>query len=182
MLARDSSARPHELLRLKVKDLMYKSVDGKQYAEILVNGKTGSRHIPLINSIPYIREYLMSEHPMPNNPEASLISGVGKSYGKHLTVTGLDSIYRDYKISYFPKLIDDNYINVPEEDKRAIIKLLKKPFNPYTRRHTALTDKSKFLKESVLRQLAGWSSLSDMPEICVHYFGNESSDSILEAS
>jgi len=56
---------------------MYKSIDGKQYAEILVNGKTGSRHIPLINSIPYIREYLMSEHPMPNNPEASLISAVG---------------------------------------------------------------------------------------------------------
>ena len=81
---------------------MYKSIDGKQYAEILVNGKTGSRHIPLINSIPYIREYLMSEHPMPNNPEASLISGVGQSYGKHLSVTGLDAIYRDYKNIYFP--------------------------------------------------------------------------------
>lgn len=148
MLARDSSIRPHEILRLKVKDLMYKSVDGKQYAEILVNGKTGSRHIPLINSIPYIREYLMSEHPMPNNTEASLISGVGKSYGKHLSVTGLDAINRDYKNSYFPKLIDDNNINVPEEDKKAIVDLLKKPFNPYIRRHTALTDKSKFLRVS----------------------------------
>ena len=69
-VARDSSCRPHGLLKLKIKDLVYKSIDGKQYAEILVNGKTGSRHIPLINSLPYIKEYLMSEHPTPTNPNS----------------------------------------------------------------------------------------------------------------
>ena len=63
----------------------------------------------------------------------------------------------------------------------AITELLKKPWNPYIRRHSALTDKSKFLKESILKSHAGWSSLSNMPEIYLHYFGNESSESILEA-
>jgi len=28
----------------------------RQYAEVLVNGKTGSRTVPLINSIPYLKE------------------------------------------------------------------------------------------------------------------------------
>ena len=35
-------------------------------AEVLVNGKTGSRHIPLIQSIPYIKDWL-SDHPIPTN-------------------------------------------------------------------------------------------------------------------
>ncbi len=43
------AARPHELLKLRIKDVVFKlTPDKKQYAEILVNGKTGTRHIPLI--------------------------------------------------------------------------------------------------------------------------------------
>ena len=45
---------------------------------------------------------------------------------------------------------------VSSEDKIAITELLKKPWNPYIRRHSALTDKSKFLKESILKSHAGW--------------------------
>ena len=47
--ARDSSCRVHEILKLKIKDIVFKSAQSYQYAEVLVNGKTGSRHIPLIN-------------------------------------------------------------------------------------------------------------------------------------
>lgn len=47
-ISRDSSCRPAELLRLHVKDIFFKMSGDKQYAEILVNGKTGTRHIPLI--------------------------------------------------------------------------------------------------------------------------------------
>ena len=53
--------------------------------------------------------------------------------------------------------------------------------NPYIRRHSALTEKSKILKEHVLRQHAGWTATSNMPEKYIHYFGNESNESILEA-
>jgi hypothetical protein len=62
-----------------------------------------------------------------------------------------------------------------------IISLLRKPWNPYIRRHSALTEKSVFLKEHVLRQHAGWSPRSQMHLKYLHYFGNESSESILEA-
>jgi hypothetical protein len=58
MVSRDLSCRPHEILRLRIKDIFFKSTpDNNQYAEVLVNGKTGSRHIPLINSIPYLKDY-----------------------------------------------------------------------------------------------------------------------------
>jgi hypothetical protein len=59
--------------------------------------------------------------------------------------------------------------------------LLKKPWNPYIRRHTALTEKSAILKEHILRQHAGWFIGSQMPQKYLHYFGNESSESLLEA-
>jgi predicted CopG family antitoxin len=74
-----------------------------------------------------------------------------------------------------------NNPNVSLEDKEKIRELLKKKWNPYIRRHSALTEKSKILKEHVLRQHAGWSPTSNMHQKYIHYFGNESSESILEA-
>ena len=77
MMARDLSARPHEILSLKIKDIIFKTVDKYQYAEVLVNGKTGTRHIPLIQSIPYIKDWLLN-HPSRNNPKCPLFVGLGK--------------------------------------------------------------------------------------------------------
>ena len=71
-MARDLSARPDEILSLKIKEIAFKTTtDNKQYAEVLVNGKTGTRHIPLIQSIPYIKEWL-SDHPSRNNSNSSI--------------------------------------------------------------------------------------------------------------
>ncbi len=88
-MARDLSARPHEILSLKIKDIIFKTVDKYQYAEVLVNGKTGTRHIPLIQSIPYIKDWL-SSHPSRNNSKSPLFVGLGRqSMGKQLTGNGL---------------------------------------------------------------------------------------------
>ncbi len=79
----DTGCRPHELLKLRIKDIVFKSATGnRQYAEVLVNGKTGSRHIPLIDSIPYVKDYLDHEHPQPGNSNAILFSGKGKGFGR----------------------------------------------------------------------------------------------------
>ena len=43
----DTGCRPHELLRLRINDVSFKIHEKKQYAEVFVNGKTGTRHIPL---------------------------------------------------------------------------------------------------------------------------------------
>ncbi len=91
----------------------------------------------------------------------------------------MSDVYRRYQLFYFPKLLTSP--TVSPEDKIKIKELLKKPCALYIRRHTGLTDKSKILSEHVLRQHAGWSIISNMPQRYLHYFGNESSDSILEA-
>lgn len=75
----DTGCRPHELLKLRIRDIAFKNAGNKQYAEVLVNGKTGPRHIPLIDSIPYLKDYLGHEHPQPGNPSSILICGIGES-------------------------------------------------------------------------------------------------------
>jgi integrase/recombinase XerD len=178
-MSRDSAARPHELLKLRIKDIVFKLTnDKKQYAEILVNGKTGARHIPLINSIPYIKDWI-SQHPQSGNPNSILLCGFGKSLGRIINIISLRRIYQDYKDKLFTKLLDNP--NVLPEDKQQIRELLKKPWNPYIRRHSSLTEKAIILKEHTLRQFAGWSPASNMHLKYIHWFGSESAESILEA-
>ena len=179
MVAKDTSCRPHEILKLKIRDITFKTSDRHQYAEALVNGKTGSRPLVLIDSIPYLKDYLDHEHPQPGNPNAPLICGTGKGLGRHIESVRIGVIYREYKNDFFPKLLDSP--SVLPEDKPKIRELLKKPWNPYILRHSSLTEKSKILKEHILRQHAGWSIGSSMPQKYLHYFGNESNVSLLEA-
>ena len=179
-MAKDTSCRPHELLKLRIRDVTFKiTPDKSQYAEIQVNGKTGSRPLVLIGSIPYVKDYLDHEHPQPGNPNGIFLSGNRKSLGRALGIRAIETIYRQYKKELFPKLLESP--NVLPEDKPKIKELLKKPWNPYILRHSSLTDKSKILKEHVLRQHAGWSISSNMPQKYIHYFGNESNESLLEA-
>jgi hypothetical protein len=91
----------------------------------------------------------------------------------------LEQIYKYYKEEFFPRLLVDPII--PNEDKEKIKNLLQKPFNPYIRMHSALTEKSTKLKSNTLNQHAGWSMNSNMAQKYIHYFGNESSESLLEA-
>lgn len=176
-VSRDASDRPHEVLKLKVGDIKWKlTPDKKQYAEISLSGKTGKRHIPLFHSIPYVKDYLDHEHPSPNT-DAPLFCGLGKRLGKHIGGDQLRRIYTQLKRKHFPELLDTD---IPEEDKDIIRQLLRKPWNPYIRRHTGLTEKSKKIP-ALMTQYAGWTPNSKMPQKYFHYFANESSNSLLEA-
>jgi integrase len=178
-MSRDLSCRPHEILKLRLKDIQFKNNGNCQYAEVLLNGKTGSRTIPLIGSIPYLKDW-MDQHPQTGNPNSPLICGLGKTLGRRLTANAVYQKYINYREKLFPRLLDNP--SIPPEDKQKIRELLKKPWNPYIRRHSALTEKSTILKENVLRQHAGWSIGSQMPQKYLHYFGNESSEGILQAN
>jgi integrase/recombinase XerD len=178
-MARDLSARPHEILALKIKDIAFKTVDKYQYADVVLNGKTGSRPIPLIQSIPYVKEWL-SNHPSRNNSNSSIFVALScNSMNRTLTIGGLYRIYKYYKEEFLPNLLQDP--TVSSEDKQKIKELLTKPFNPYIRRHSALTEKSTKLKLHIFNQHAGWSMNSNMAQKYIHYFGFESSESLLEA-
>ena len=129
-ISRDLSARPHEILNLKIKDIVYRQVGNKQYAEVLVNGKTGTRHLPLIDSLPYVKEWL-DQHPQRNNRNAYLIcTMIRKNIGGKLSRDSLFHIYaRDYKQNYFPMLLRN--LTISDEDKQKIRDLLRKPWNLY---------------------------------------------------
>jgi integrase len=104
-MCRDTGCRPHELLKLRIKDIAFKSIGNRQYAEVLVNGKTGSRHIPLIDSIPYIKDFLDHEHPQPNIPNAIFLCGNRRSLGRMLCTNSLENIYAYYKSELFAKIL-----------------------------------------------------------------------------
>jgi hypothetical protein len=101
---------------------------------------------------------------------------------KQLAVSAIEQIYRYYQKEFFPKLLStQGSAIIPNQDKEKIKNLLTKPFVPYIRRHSALTEKSLKLKSHTLNQHAGWSPRSQMHLKYLHYFGNESSESLLEA-
>jgi hypothetical protein len=54
---------------LKIKDVVFKTNGTQQYAEVLVNGKTGTRHIPLFYSVPYIKDWIDS------HPQVAIMEG-----------------------------------------------------------------------------------------------------------
>ena len=65
-----------------------------------------SRHIPLIDSLPYIKDYINHEHPHPSNQNAILLCGVGKSLGKSINVIlFFMGFITDIKQNYSQKLL-----------------------------------------------------------------------------
>jgi integrase len=117
-LSRDSSCRPHEIVKLKIRDIVFKTTGNRQYVEAQVNGKTGSRPILLIDSIPYLKDFLDHEHPQPSNPNAPLICGTGRSLGRLIKASRIYKIYNKYKKQIFPKLLESP--DVVPEDKNKI--------------------------------------------------------------
>jgi len=187
-VSRDTSAIPSEILRLRIKDIVFdiaRDGSNKQFAKVTVSGKTGVRTLPLINSIPYVKEWINTYHPQRNNPNAFFIPTLDKRYrrfGYKMSAMSLNHVYRNYKLKFFPKLLelkDKDGNQIPEEDRQKIQDLLKKPWNPYIRRHTALTQKAQILKDASFKQHSGWSGGSQMHLKYVHYYGNESTDVLL---
>ncbi|HSF00821.1 MAG TPA: site-specific integrase [Nitrososphaeraceae archaeon] len=177
----DTSARAHELLHLKVKDVNFKvSSEGIQYAEITVKGKTGSRTLPLIDSIPYIKDWILN-HPEGQNPDSWLfvsLSDKNNTFFPQLSVNRMIKRYKKQYKHFFRELLKDESIS--DRDKAFIKNMLTKPFNMHIHRHFSLTEMSKMnLNEHMLCNHAGWSMTSKMPQRYLHYFGNESSRSIL---
>jgi site-specific recombinase XerD len=183
-MARDTSGRPHEILKIRVGDIMYKRSPTAIYAEVTIgkSGKTVQRTVPLTTSIPFVKSWIQ-KHPTGTNRNSFLFPSFERqSMYRNIPLKPISValMYRKQKLDFFPRLLENP--DIPDEDKNKIRILLEKPWNPYVRRHTALTEKWKLLKsEQALRMHAGWSKTSKMVEIYTHEFGNESSELLLQA-
>lgn len=114
MISRDLSCRPNGFFKLKLRDIHFKHSGNHQYAEVLLTGKTGSRSIPLISSIPSLKDWI-DQHPQAGNPNCPLICGLGKKLGRRLATHTLYNIYKNYREKVFPRLLDNP--SITREDK-----------------------------------------------------------------
>jgi site-specific recombinase XerD len=183
-MARDTSGRPHEILKIRVGDIMYKKSNTAIYAEVTIgkSGKTVQRTVPLTNSIPFIKSWIQ-KHPTGTNRNSFLFPSFERQSAYRnipLKPISVGIMYRQLKLEFFPRLLSNP--DVPEEEKNKIRILLEKPWNPYIRRHSSLNEIWKLLRsEHALRMHAGWSKNSKMVEIYTHEFVNESSQLLLQA-
>lgn len=123
-MAYDTSARPKELLSLKIKDIEFKmSSNGQQYAEVhIMISKTKPRTLPLIYSIPYVKDWIDS-HPLTGNPDSYLFVSISnRKYGKKLSGNALYKHYVYDLKNYFDKLSKDT--SIPESDRAYIKNML----------------------------------------------------------
>lgn len=174
----DTSCRPGELLTKRFSDVKIKVHNGKVFGEVEIGrgGKTKSRVVPLIRSLPYFKQ-LAAANTDPNSYIFRSNRAGYRQRNKPINETSLYNLYQDLKNKYFPSLLERP--DIPPEDKEIIKSMLQKPWNPYIRRHTALTEKAKYLNEYNLRLHAGWTKKSKMVEIYTHELGAESSRAIL---
>ncbi len=139
----ESACRIGEIINLKIKNVV-----SDDYGVILtVSGKTGMRKVRLINSSNILILWL-NNHPYKNNPDSNVfVSFSHRTYGKKLTSKGIYDVLQ--------KLA-----------KRAGIK---KKVHPHLFRHSRLSELTrKGYPESFLRQFAGWTPSSKMPEVYIH--------------
>jgi integrase/recombinase XerD len=190
MMSRDTGTRTHELFKLKIKDIDLTTNGTEWYGEIPVNGKTGPRTVPMFHSVPYFKAWI-EDHPVKGNPDAPLFCAMQnkRNFGRRLSKGAMYTIYvTTYQKQYFSKLAapvaEGGDPTVPEEDKKKLRVLLKKPWNPYlVHRHSTLTERGEEggLGDSPqFDQYAGWKMGSPMRRKYVHLKSKSSSRALLK--
>ena len=150
----ETGARAGEFLPLKIKDL---HIDGNTIS-LTVDGKTGKRQAFLVASVPAMLQWL-EEHPQKNNPEAMLWEKGTHKNGSRLTNNALRAM-------------------LLATAKRAGIT---KPCFAHALRHSRATFAAKSgQNEMVMREIFGWSRISEMPSIYISLCGKDLKDAALE--
>jgi len=142
----ESGCRAGEILSLKLKSVEF----DKYGCVILVDGKTGMRRIRLVNSTPYLKNWV-NDHPHKEDPNFALWIVLGNNTEKGIIYTTLRHI-------------------LERIGERANIK---KSINPHHFRHSRATFLANHLTESQLNEYLGWVQGSGMPSIYVHMSGRD---------
>ena len=160
MLLYDGALRISEALDIKLKHLVFDDYGGC----VIVDGKTGMRKLRLIDSIPYLKEYINKEYPFKDDPDKNLfvvIEGIG------------------VKKDAIGHRLDDRGVRIAFNRIKARAGI-KKKVNPHLFRHSRLTELAKYLTEQELKIFAGWTAGSNMAQVYIHLSGKDVEDKILE--
>ncbi len=146
----ESGCRIGEIANLKIKDVFFDEYGGK----ISVTGKTGARIVRLVNSSPYLHEWI-NNHPYNNNRENYLWINLK---GKPVTYTRIASILKN-------------------SSRRAGIN---KRVHPHLLRHSRATYLAGYLTEAQMKDYLGWVQASKMAGIYVHMNGRDTDKAVLK--
>lgn len=145
--------RVGEFLNIRLKDLVFCDHGVK----IQVHGKTGSRRVLLIDSLPYLSTWINS-HPNQKDRDSYLWVSIQSHRSK-------DNIcYRT-----FNKLLVD-IAKAAGVDKKV---------NPHNYRHSRASHLAMILTEAAMCKYFGWAIGSDMPAVYVHLSGKDIDEAIL---
>jgi len=174
MVFRDTTARPHELSTLKIKDIDFGK--DRKFVDVTIGygGKTGPRKVILTDSLPYLMDW-RHVHPERHNKNAVIFCS--HKTGEALDSGSINELYVAHR-KRFIKLLQSG--KIPEEDRAKMDKLLQKPFNPYIQRHSSITEHAPYLSDALTCQLVGWKQASKQAGRYRHLKGNEARDQILE--
>lgn len=143
----ETGARIGEVIDLTVGDIE----DRKHGKKVVIDGKTGARRLPLVESVPYINQWL-NKHPT-GEKDAPLWCKIQQGDPE-------DSLgYRYLR----EKILKKNM-------ERAGID---KPSNPHHYRHSRASHLATELKEAQLCEWFGWVQGSDVPARYVHLNGRD---------
>ncbi len=149
----DAGLRIGELGNIKIKHVVF----DKYGAYIFVQGKTGMRRVRIVESLPYLMNWL-EEHPQKDNPEAYLW------------------------VSYVKGRVEPmRYEAMRKQIKKAAEKAgIKKRIHPHIFRHSRATFLANHLTEAQMCEYLGWVKGSPMPQIYVHLSGRDVDKAILK--
>jgi len=144
-LTYETGARCGETGNAKIEDLEFKN----GYGWVNLSGKTGSRRVFIMFSVPYLGEWLQY-HPTKNDKKSPLfIISRGENKGKQVNYSSVRKLFIDA---------------VKRSD-------LKKPANLHILRHSRATFLANHLTESQLKEIFGWSQGSRMVARYIHLSG-----------
>lgn len=150
----EAGTRPGEILNLQIKHVKF----DKYGAVLHVDGKTGTRNVRLIRSVPNLAHWL-DVHPYRDNPAAPLwIMLKTEKYGNPLSHAAASKML---KVRCKKAHIE----------KRINLKLF---------RHTEATNSATFMTEAQLKMRHGWSTASKMPSRYVHMIDADVEDAIFK--
>jgi len=148
----ESGCRISEIGTMQIKHVSFEEYG----ARLTVNGKTGMRKILIINSAPYLRDWI-NQHPKNEDPNSPLWLGTNNEV---LCYTRLADIL-----------------------KTAARKAgIKKRVHPHLLRHSRATSLASLMSDASMKHYFGWTQGSKMASVYIHMSGKETDEVILRAN
>jgi len=149
----ESGCRIGELLEMKTNQVQFDNYG----VVMMVYGKTGSRRVRLISSVPSLSRWLQ-DHTNPNNGSHLWVNRSTNNRGQRLSYTKTVKLLKEV----------------------AKLSGIEKPVNPHMFRHSRATYLANKLTEAQMKEYFGWTQNSGMASVYVHMSGRDVDNAILK--